>query len=107
MDAVIEAANVYGAAVLALASTDSIAVSQQGELAENYLDRKTIYRVQTPQAFRLHLLEEAEIAAEQEKQPFTDEGSMVLKTLGVRPKIVLGHRKNEKITTAMDLGERL
>ena len=96
----VKAASEKGAAILAIPTADSICVSEDGKEANRYLDRKTIYRVQTPQAFRLSLLLDAEKKA---KKDYTDEGSLVLDTMGIAPAIVEGRPENRKITTKADL----
>lgn len=67
-----------------------------------YEKRDGLYLMQTPQAFRYETLLEA-----MEKTPdlssFTDEASIVLKTLGESPFILLGDSKCMKVTTQSDI----
>ncbi len=90
-----------GAAVTAVPSSDSIALERNGSII-SYLDRRTVYALQTPQTFRFSLLLEAESKAKAEEKFYTDEGSLLLEEKGINPIIVLGEKSNIKITELFD-----
>ena len=92
-------AQAVGACVTALPSTDSVFSSQDGEIVDAYLDRKTIFLAQTPQTFRLDIILRAYAECQ---NPTTDDASLV-SALGERVAIVTGSRNNDKITYPEDL----
>jgi 2-C-methyl-D-erythritol 4-phosphate cytidylyltransferase len=69
------------------------------------LDRRRIYRAQTPQAFRYDLLWRANEAAREDGLPpaLTTDDSLLVERLGVAVAIVEGSPHNLKITTPEDL----
>lgn len=85
-----------GAAVVAYRSTDSILMSKDSHSVNEYLDRNEVFVVQTPQAFRYEVILEASLKA---TKTYTDDGSMVLDTLGIAPLIEEGSPNNIKVTT--------
>ncbi len=93
---VVSKANQYGAAVVAYRSTDSILISKDGLMVDRYGDRNETYIVQTPQAFRYGIILKA---IEKASKDYTDDGSLVLNELGLKPYIVEGELKNIKVTT--------
>ncbi|MBQ7995628.1 MAG: 2-C-methyl-D-erythritol 4-phosphate cytidylyltransferase [Bacilli bacterium] len=97
----IDNAKSTGAAIVAINAIDSIAVSK-GETIDSYLPRESILIIQTPQTFKLDILEKAYESAK-EIDSYTDEGSLVMKTLNVHPYIVKGDKTNIKITVLEDL----
>lgn len=102
--AVIARAREVGAAILALPATDTIKEVENG-LISRTLDRRRIYRAQTPQAFRFDLLWRANEAARQEALPsaLTTDDSLLVERLGAPVAIVEGSPNNLKITTPEDL----
>lgn len=97
----IKGANECGATVTAMRVSDSIAI-RKGDLIDAYLPREDIYAIQTPQTFKFSMLFEAEIKARKQEKNYTDEGSLLLGELGVSPKIIIGDKKNLKITEPFD-----
>ncbi|MBR5177207.1 MAG: 2-C-methyl-D-erythritol 4-phosphate cytidylyltransferase [Lachnospiraceae bacterium] len=75
-------------------------------------DRKKLYRVQTPQCFKLALINEAFEKYNSEKDhnvssesvAITDDAMLVEKYTGHRVKIIEGDYRNIKITTPEDIG---
>jgi len=104
ISAVIARASEIGAAILALPATDTIK-EVEGGLIRRTLDRRRIWRAQTPQAFRYDLLmranEEAR-AADLPPSMVTDD-SFLVERLGAPVAIVEGMANNIKITTQEDL----
>ncbi len=99
--AVIERASSTGAALMALASTDTIKQVKSGRI-QRTLDRRRIYYAQTPQAFRFSLIREAFDRAYAEHFMGTDESQLV-ERLGQRVSVVEGSPLNIKITRPFDL----
>lgn len=102
--AVIDRAREVGAAILALAATDTIKEVTDGLICRT-LDRRRIYRAQTPQAFHYDLLWRANEAARLAQLPaaqLTDD-SLLVERLGAPVAIVEGSPNNIKITTPEDL----
>jgi 2-C-methyl-D-erythritol 4-phosphate cytidylyltransferase/2-C-methyl-D-erythritol 2,4-cyclodiphosphate synthase len=95
-----------GAAILALPSTDTIKEVENG-LIQRTIDRRRIYRAQTPQAFRYELLlranEEARVRGMRPAMATDD--SLLLEQLGLPVAVVEGSAHNIKITTPDDLSQ--
>ncbi|MEE9258180.1 MAG: 2-C-methyl-D-erythritol 4-phosphate cytidylyltransferase [Nitrospinaceae bacterium] len=98
----VEAANQYGAAIVAVPVSDTIKQSNPDGFIERTVDREGLWRVQTPQAFQYGLLKEALEKASADSFYGTDEGSLV-ERLGKKIKIVPGSELNIKITRQEDL----
>jgi 2-C-methyl-D-erythritol 4-phosphate cytidylyltransferase/2-C-methyl-D-erythritol 2,4-cyclodiphosphate synthase len=75
-------------------------VTQQGNIAGDVVDRSTLARVQTPQAFRLGHLRAAHAASSD--APATDDAQMV-RALGVQLHTIAGDARLTKLTYAEDL----
>lgn len=90
-----------GAVCVAIPSVDTLKFSPDGKTIEKTLDRRNIWRAQTPQAFRIRLILEALEQARSEGFCGTDDASLV-ERLGVRVAIVPGSEENLKITTPQD-----
>ena len=99
--AVIERAASAGAALMALAATDTIKQVKSGRVGRT-LDRRRIYYAQTPQAFRFSVLRDAFERAYAEGFCGTDESQLV-ERLGQRVSVVEGSPFNIKITRPFDL----
>ncbi len=59
--------------------------------------------MQTPQAFKFSLIDEAFEKAKDSLASYTDEGSLLLDTLGINPKLVIGDNINIKVTFEHDI----
>jgi 2-C-methyl-D-erythritol 4-phosphate cytidylyltransferase len=104
ISAVIARARETGAAILALPATDTIKEVEGGMIVRT-LDRRRIYRAQTPQAFRYDLLRRANLearAAGLASEEMTDD-ALLVERLGASVAIVEGSPRNIKITTPEDL----
>lgn len=97
----IKGASEHDAAVIALKVSDSIAICKNEDIV-SYLSREDVYALQTPQTFKFSKIFEAENRARKEEKNYTDEGSLLLGELGISPKIVIGDKKNLKITEPFD-----
>ena len=85
-------------ALLALPVSETIKRADGAGRVLDTVPRSQLWRAQTPQAFRLHRLQQGLVAAPQA----TDEASAV-EALGGRPRLVAGSADNLKLTTPGDL----
>jgi 2-C-methyl-D-erythritol 4-phosphate cytidylyltransferase len=100
--AAIDAAVVYGNAVAAIPESDTLKrVSGEGTVIET-VDRRNLWRAQTPQAFRRPILQGALAYAAQQNLDATDEASL-LESLSWPVRIFPGSVWNFKVTSPDDL----
>lgn len=100
VSSVIKEASRYGAAIVGVPVKDTVKKVKTKFVVEKTLNRKSLWEVQTPQAFKKELILEAyERFGDIE---VTDDASLVEK-LGAKVKIVRGSYNNIKITTPDDL----
>ena len=100
-----EARKSYGAVIPGLPVTDTIKRVEKGIVQES-VDRSSLYRIQTPQAFFFPLLWEAYktfLEKKEEGLSITDDAMMVEAFSKEQPYLVLGEEKNQKITVPEDL----
>ena len=104
ISAVLAQARASGAAILALPVTDTIKEVENGLIVQT-LDRRRIYRAQTPQAFRYELLMQANASARAAalSSALTTDDALLVEQLGHPVAIVEGSPDNLKITTKEDL----
>jgi len=95
-------ADEFGASVTAIPATDSVAICKEKGVLDGYIPRQEVYLLQTPQAFKISLLAEAMELAQKAGKNYTDDGSLVLAMKGINPHLVLGDKRNIKITTKKD-----
>ena len=81
---------------------DTLKLSDPDLLVQNTVDRTALWCAFTPQIFRYAILFAALNKAQEENFPVTDESGAVEK-MGYRPRLVLGHTDNIKITRPEDL----
>ena len=94
-------ADKFGAAAPALPVKDTIRVAgPDGSLSTP--DRKTLYAVQTPQAFDADLIRGALYNAKKQHLSVTDDCSCV-EAMGMKVQLTQGNEENIKITTPFDL----
>ena len=99
----INASSEYGAANTVMPVYDSIIRSSTGDFFTEHLKRSELFRVQTPQSFRLKELSNLiNSLSEQELESYTDVAS-IFADRGYRVKLVEGDDSNIKITTPFDL----
>lgn len=94
-----EAASTGSGAVPGVAVPDTIAQANAG--AAVYLDRSSLFAVQTPQVFRWDLFHDAHLWAADTGADFTDDGGL-LAARGHAPTVVAGEQDNWKVTTNGD-----
>ena len=95
----------YGAVIPGLPVTDTIKRVEKGIVQES-VDRSSLYRIQTPQAFSFPLLWEAYktfLEKKEEELSITDDAMMVEAFTQEQPYLVLGEEQNQKITVPEDL----
>jgi 2-C-methyl-D-erythritol 4-phosphate cytidylyltransferase len=98
----VEAACDFGSAITAIPVSDTIKkVNGEGQV-ERTVDRGGLWRVQTPQTFRVSLLKEAFEKARADNFYGTDESSLI-EHLGKEVKVIPGSEFNIKITRSEDL----
>lgn len=95
----LEAAKETGAAAAAIPVTDTIKVIDGSGIVSQTPPRKNLRAVQTPQVFRLDLIQ---IAHQQDCDDVTDDASLV-ENMGHKVKLYEGSYDNIKITTPADL----
>jgi 2-C-methyl-D-erythritol 4-phosphate cytidylyltransferase len=96
-----ETAFFQGAAIAGVRVKDTMKVVRDG-IIEETIDRELLWSIQTPQAFRFDLLEEAEDVAEKVGFLGTDE-AMLVERLGYKIHVVESSYENVKMTTKEDL----
>lgn len=98
----LEGAVQYGAAIAAVPLKDTIKrISLDGQV-EATIPRERLWRIQTPQAFRRRLLQQAFEHAWQQRLSATDEAGLI-EAYGHPVHVVQGSEQNVKITTPDDL----
>jgi 2-C-methyl-D-erythritol 4-phosphate cytidylyltransferase len=92
----------YGAVILAMPVKDTIKMSNPDGTVLKTLDRESLWQIQTPQTFQVHVIKEAYYRATEDGFVGTDDASLV-ERLGVKVHILPGSYTNIKITTPEDL----
>ncbi len=91
----------YKAVILGIKSEDTLKTVFNHQVIAT-LDRRYIYRIQTPQFFEIKILKKAYQLAKKEKWEGTDD-SFFLEKAGFRVYLFEGDKRNLKITTKEDL----
>lgn len=103
IDQTAAAAMTYGAATAAVGLKDTIMRMPPGvQACPEPLAREELHAMQTPQAFRPHIIAAAHAHARHSTVQATDDASLV-RFLGLPVALVAGSYENIKITTAADL----
>ena len=97
------AASEWGASTVAVPVKDTIKEVDDDNFVVNTLDRRFLWSIQTPQAFRYGLLLQAHLYARENNIRVTDDASLIEELGGYRVKLVMGASENMKITTPGDL----
>lgn len=90
----------HGSGVAGMPLADTVRRADEAGMSVEELEREGLWQVQTPQAFHRDVLRRARSAAA--GRSFTDDAATVA-AAGMRTRMVLGERRNLKITTAEDL----
>ncbi|TZE82691.1 2-C-methyl-D-erythritol 4-phosphate cytidylyltransferase [Calorimonas adulescens] len=99
---VIEVAYEVGATAVGVPLKDTVKVIGENNMVKYTPDRRSLWAIQTPQAFRFEILKDAHEKAIEEGYVATDDCALVEK-IGKSVKIVEGDYKNIKVTTPEDL----
>ena len=99
----LEAASDCGAATVAIPVKDTIKEADDEGFVVNTLDRRRLWSIQTPQAFRYDLLLQAHLHARENNIQVTDDASLIEELDDHRVKLVMGTSENIKITIPGDL----
>ncbi|MFA5481677.1 MAG: 2-C-methyl-D-erythritol 4-phosphate cytidylyltransferase [Bacilli bacterium] len=97
----IEAAIKYNAATTALPADDTTAISFDGEVIGFMPERKNVYRIQTPQAFKLGMIYIAHHLLKNEVDS-TDDAGLIFKTF-MPVHLVKGDKRLMKVTSLEDV----
>jgi 2-C-methyl-D-erythritol 4-phosphate cytidylyltransferase len=97
----IDAAVRYGAAVLAVPVKETIKKVDPNGTVLDTLDRESLWQIQTPQTFQVHLIKRAFLKAAADGFLGTDDASLVERLAKVH--VLPGSYTNIKITTSADL----
>lgn len=99
---VLEGVEECGACIVGIPVKDTTKRSDPKGMVGETIDRRDLWSIQTPQAFRYEIFKEAIHRSQKDKFLGTDE-SMLVERLGHPVKIVLGSPYNIKITIPEDL----
>ncbi len=104
ISSVLARAGQVGAAILALPATDTIKEVENGLILRT-IDRRRVWRAQTPQAFHYNLLLRANEEARAASLPsaMATDDAFLVERLGLPVAVVEGSPNNIKITTPEDL----
>ena len=102
IEAVIDAAEIFGGAIAAVPAKDTIKVVDADGFVKHTPPRRELVAVQTPQGFKRDILMHAYEKAAEDNFLGTDDSSLV-ERLGVKIKIVPSEYSNLKITTPEDI----
>ena len=91
-----------GTGVAAIPAIDTIKAANQDGIVTGTPDRSTLWAMQTPQGFDVALIRRAHEAARRDHYTGTDDASLV-ERLGLPVQLVMGHRRNLKLTTPEDM----
>jgi len=97
----IKMASKYGACVAAVPESDTIKLSDRFGFVKKTIDRRNVFRAQTPQTFKTAIIKRA-YAGSGFGVGVTDDSS-ILEASGIKIKILPGSYRNIKITTREDL----
>lgn len=99
VDRLIEALGTHDGAIPVLPLSDTLVRGQDGMMVDG-VSRESLYRVQTPQAFRFRAILQAHLCCSADA-PITDDAGL-LHSMGVKVALVEGDPKLEKLTYSAD-----
>jgi len=100
--ACVDATRVHGACIPGVPAWETLKQVRDPGIVASTLPREQVWLAQTPQVFRTGIIRAAHAQARQEGFLGTDDACLV-ERLGQEVRIVLGERRNIKITTLEDL----
>ncbi|NIM03296.1 2-C-methyl-D-erythritol 4-phosphate cytidylyltransferase, partial [bacterium] len=92
----------FGACIVAVPVSDTVKMVMSKGIIDKTLPRESLWRVQTPQTFRLGLIKKAYAKALKDKFYGTDDAQLV-ERMNKPVKVMSGDYRNIKITTKEDL----
>lgn len=95
------AAREYGAVALGIPVRDTVKRVETGGIVKLTLEREGLWLIQTPQAFRRSLIEEAHLKAHEQGFYGTDDAGLV-ERIGFPVRMIKGSPENIKLTTPED-----
>ena len=98
----IAAAQEFGACDTVIPATDTIVVSESGEVIDSIPLRSAMYQGQTPQSFRISLLKELYAGLGEDERATLTDACKILVLKGQPVHLVEGDVTNIKLTTLMD-----
>jgi 2-C-methyl-D-erythritol 4-phosphate cytidylyltransferase len=98
----VKSAKRQGSGVAAVKITDTVKYVERGFRVTKTIDREKLWAVQTPQSFKIEILQEALDLVRSKRVTVTDEASAV-ELLGAEVRLVPSEWSNIKLTTADDL----
>lgn len=102
----IAGARAYDACVVGMPVKDTIKVADEQEFAKETPDRRTLWMIQTPQAFSYELIYRAYtklFEAEENQVGITDDAMVVESMTAQKVKLIRGSYENLKVTTPEDI----
>jgi 2-C-methyl-D-erythritol 4-phosphate cytidylyltransferase len=102
IEATVEAAREFGAAVAAQRVTDTIKESVDGQSISRHLDRQRLWSVQTPQTFQVPVIRRA-LTAIREKNLVATDDTAACEWIGQSVRLVESTTPNPKVTLPGDL----
>ncbi len=93
----------YDIVTAAVAATDTIIVSEDGQTASDFPLRSTMYQVQTPQSFRIGSFERVYSSVSPEEKAAVTDACKLFHLNGHRVGIISGERNNIKLTYPSDI----
>lgn len=101
------AAKRFRAVITALPAKDTVKQVGEDGLVERTYDRRQVWLVQTPQAFRYEDILNAHRRALQEGWNDVTDDALLMERMGIPVKVIEGSEENIKITTPHDLDQAL
>lgn len=99
----IRACRQYGSVCTVVKTTDSILISKDGNLVDDYLNRNELYNCQTPQTFKFKVIYDAHTKAYKKGINDATDDCVLVKKMNKYVYLVEGERTNLKITNPEDL----
>jgi len=100
---VIVNSKIYGNAVAAIPCTDEVMVSEKDNESTVFLDRKTLFRIQTPDAYPLGVIYDFLINASEEELDYVGATNTLVIKKGGRMHLAKGSEINIRLTTQEDI----
>lgn len=94
----IDSARECGSGVAAVPVYDSLKRSDEEMVVKETVDRRGMYAMQTPQAFKGKIIKEAH-----KQDAFGTDDAYLVETMGEKVRLVMGDRNNIKLTTKEDI----